>query len=165
RVCLVVDLDETLVHSTFKVITNPDYIIPVEIDSRVYSVYVLKRPYAELFIDEIGGLFECILFTASLSKYADPLTNLLDRNKVFQHRLFREACIFKKGIYIKDLQSLGRPLDRLALLDNSPTSYMNQPNNGIPIKSWFGDMKDRELLKLIPHLKKLATCTNVYTCL
>lgn len=32
---LVLDLDETLVHSSFKPIPNPDYIIPVDIDGKV----------------------------------------------------------------------------------------------------------------------------------
>lgn len=32
---LVLDLDETLVHSSFKPIPNPDYIIPVEIDGKM----------------------------------------------------------------------------------------------------------------------------------
>jgi hypothetical protein len=31
---LVLDLDETLVHSSFKPVPNPDYIIPVEIDGK-----------------------------------------------------------------------------------------------------------------------------------
>ena len=39
---LVLDLDETLVHSSFKPIPNPDYIIPVDIDGKVVDVYVLK---------------------------------------------------------------------------------------------------------------------------
>jgi RNA polymerase II subunit A small phosphatase-like protein len=32
---LVLDLDETLVHSSFKSVPNPDYVIPVEIDGKV----------------------------------------------------------------------------------------------------------------------------------
>ncbi len=32
---LVLDLDETLVHSSFKPVPNPDYVIPVEIDGKV----------------------------------------------------------------------------------------------------------------------------------
>lgn len=32
---LVLDLDETLVHSSFKPIPDPDYIIPVEIEGKV----------------------------------------------------------------------------------------------------------------------------------
>jgi len=31
----VLDLDETLVHSSFKPVANPDYVIPVEIDGKV----------------------------------------------------------------------------------------------------------------------------------
>ncbi len=44
--CLVLDLDETLVHSSFK----PDFIIPVEIDRVAHHVYVLKRPYVDEFL-------------------------------------------------------------------------------------------------------------------
>ena len=48
--CLVLDLDETLVHSSFKPVPNPDYIIPVEIDGSMTDVYVLKRPWVDFFM-------------------------------------------------------------------------------------------------------------------
>jgi len=67
---LVLDLDETLVHSSFKPIPNPDYIIPVEIEGKIVDVYVLKRPWLDHFMATIAGRFEIIVFTASLSKYA-----------------------------------------------------------------------------------------------
>lgn len=50
---LVLDLDETLVHSSFKPIPNPDYIIPVEIDGRLVDVYVLKRPWLDHFMNTV----------------------------------------------------------------------------------------------------------------
>ena len=67
---LVLDLDETLVHSSFKPIPNPDYIIPVEIEGKIVDVYVLKRPWLDHFMAAIAGRFEIVVFTASLSKYA-----------------------------------------------------------------------------------------------
>lgn len=67
---LVLDLDETLVHSSFKPIPNPDYIIPVEIEEKIVDVYVLKRPWLDHFMAAIAGRFEVVVFTASLSKYA-----------------------------------------------------------------------------------------------
>ncbi|XP_033067922.1 CTD small phosphatase-like protein isoform X2 [Trachypithecus francoisi] len=66
--CVVIDLDETLVHSSFKPISNADFIVPVEIDGTIHQVYVLKRPHVDEFLQRMGQLFECVLFTASLAK-------------------------------------------------------------------------------------------------
>jgi len=66
--CMVIDLDETLVHSSFKPINNADFVVPVEIDGTVHQVYVLKRPYVDEFLQRMGEMFECVLFTASLAK-------------------------------------------------------------------------------------------------
>lgn len=38
RKCLVLDLDETLVHSSFKPVDRCDFIVPVEIEGRVHQV-------------------------------------------------------------------------------------------------------------------------------
>lgn len=65
---MVIDLDETLVHSSFKPINNADFVVPVEIDGTVHQVYVLKRPYVDEFLQRMGELYECVLFTASLAK-------------------------------------------------------------------------------------------------
>ncbi|OAF66012.1 hypothetical protein A3Q56_06095 [Intoshia linei] len=40
KICAIIDLDETLVHSSFKFIENPDMIIPIEVDGIIHSVYV-----------------------------------------------------------------------------------------------------------------------------
>eukprot|EP01126_Amoeba_proteus_P006425 TRINITY_DN1224_c0_g1_i1.p1 TRINITY_DN1224_c0_g1~~TRINITY_DN1224_c0_g1_i1.p1 ORF type:complete len:179 (+),score=21.33 TRINITY_DN1224_c0_g1_i1:142-678(+) len=66
--CLVLDLDETLVHSSFKPVDRYDFIIPVEIEGTVYQVYVAKRPGVDEFMKKVGELFEVVIFTASLSK-------------------------------------------------------------------------------------------------
>ncbi|KAL7976453.1 hypothetical protein Chor_008402 [Crotalus horridus] len=66
--CVVIDLDETLVHSSFKPISNADFIVPVEIDGTIHQVYVLKRPHVDKFLQRMGDLYECVLFTASLAK-------------------------------------------------------------------------------------------------
>ena len=70
KICLVLDLDETLVHSSFRPIPNPDFIIPVEIEGKIVDVYVLKRPHMDHFMAHVGQRFEVVVFTASLSKYA-----------------------------------------------------------------------------------------------
>ncbi|CAI5648572.1 unnamed protein product [Oreochromis niloticus] len=163
KICVVIDLDETLVHSSFKPISNADFIVPVEIEGTTHQVYVLKRPYVDEFLQRMGELFECVLFTASLAKYADPVTDLLDQGGVFRTRLFRESCVFHQGCYVKDLSRLGRDLHKTLILDNSPASYIFHPNNAIPVVSWFDDVDDAELLNLLPVFEDLSQADNVYT--
>jgi RNA polymerase II subunit A small phosphatase-like protein len=50
RKTLVLDLDETLVHSQFNVVRNADYIVPVDMDGRTSNIYVLKRPSVDYFL-------------------------------------------------------------------------------------------------------------------
>jgi len=163
--CLVLDLDETLVHSSFKPIPNPDFIIPVEIEEQVHKVYVLKRPGVDQFLQRLGPQFEIVIFTASLAKYADPVLDLLDSTKVVHHRLFREACTNYKGNFVKDMSRLGRDLKHCLIIDNSPSSYLFHPENAVPCESWYDDEHDTELLDLIPILEQITRVDNVSTFL
>jgi RNA polymerase II subunit A small phosphatase-like protein len=54
-------------------ISNADFVVPVEIDGTVHQVYVLKRPYVDEFLQRMGELYECVLFTASLAKVRSVL--------------------------------------------------------------------------------------------
>ncbi|XP_075465791.1 carboxy-terminal domain RNA polymerase II polypeptide A small phosphatase 1 isoform X2 [Ascaphus truei] len=165
KICVVIDLDETLVHSSFKPVNNADFIIPVEIDGTVHQVYVLKRPHVDEFLRRMGEMFECVLFTASLAKYADPVADLLDKWGAFRTRLFRESCAFHRGNYVKDLSRLGRDLNKLIIIDNSPASYIFHPDNAVPVASWFDDMMDTELLDLLPFFERLSRVEDVYSVL
>ncbi|EST08150.2 NLI interacting factor [Kalmanozyma brasiliensis GHG001] len=161
RKCLVLDLDETLVHSSFKMIQNADFIVPVEIDGTVHNVYVIKRPGVDEFLRAMGLIYEVVVFTASLSKYADPVLDMLDIHQAVRHRLFRESCYNHKGNYVKDLSQLGRDIGDTIIIDNSPASYIFHPNNAVPISSWFNDPHDTELTDLCPFLADLADVDDV----
>jgi RNA polymerase II subunit A small phosphatase-like protein len=156
RKCLVLDLDETLVHSSFKILHQADFTIPVEIEGNYHNVYVIKRPGVDQFMKRVGELYEVVVFTASVSKYGDPLLDQLDIHKVIHHRLFRESCYNHQGNYVKDLSQIGRDLKDTIIIDNSPTSYIFHPQHAVPISSWFSDAHDNELLDLIPVLEDLA---------
>jgi RNA polymerase II subunit A small phosphatase-like protein len=54
--------------------------------------------------------YEIVMFTASLSKYAEPLYNKLDKRGVTACLLYREHCTFYNGLFVKDMARLGRPL-------------------------------------------------------
>ncbi|XP_077485523.1 phosphatase Herzog-like [Amblyomma americanum] len=70
KICLIIDLDETLVHSSIKPISNADFVVPVETGGTVHQVYVLKRPYVDEFLQRVGDAYECVLFTAGHAKAA-----------------------------------------------------------------------------------------------
>ena len=70
-----------------------------------------------------------MIYTASLSKYADPLLDMLDVHKVIDARLFRESCVYFEGHYVKDLSLLNRDVAHSIIVDNSPMSYSFHPGN------------------------------------
>jgi len=154
--CLVLDLDETLVHSSFKYLRSADFVIPVEIDGQVHHVYVIKRPGVDEFLERVGKLYEVVVFTASVSKYGDPLLNKLDFSQSVLHRLYRDSCYNYQGNFIKNLSQLGRRLEDTIIIDNLPQSYLFHPANAVPISSWFSDSHDNELLDLLPFLEDLS---------
>ncbi|KAJ2612819.1 hypothetical protein H4S08_002534 [Coemansia sp. RSA 1365] len=161
RKCLVLDLDETLVHSSFREVEHPDYVVPVVLEGQEHSVYVVKRPGVDEFISVMGQYYEVVVFTASLAMYADPVLDLLDKKKVMHHRLFRESCNLYNGNYVKDLSRLGRDITQSIIIDNSPASYAFHPNNAIGISTWLNDQMDTELRDLIPFLIDLTTVDDV----
>jgi len=56
--CLALDLDETLVHSSFQPVKSANYIIPVNIDGTTHNVYVLKRPGVDEFLKKVSVYYE-----------------------------------------------------------------------------------------------------------
>ncbi|KAL8218848.1 hypothetical protein R6Q57_022221 [Mikania cordata] len=159
---LVLDLDETLVHSTLEPCVDADFTFSVNFNLEDHKVYVRCRPYLKEFMERVAGLFEIIIFTASQSIYAEQLLNVLDpKRKVFRHRVYRESCVFLEGNYLKDLSVLGRDLAHVVMIDNSPQAFGFQVDNGIPIESWFDDRSDQELLLLLPFLESLVGVEDV----
>lgn len=104
----------------------------------------------------MSKLFELVVFTASLSKYAEPLMVQLDKNNLCSYKLFREHCTFYNKAFVKDLTRLGRNMKDVIIVDNSPVAYLFQPENAIPIKSWYEDPNDTELVRLSHILERLA---------
>jgi len=64
---------------------------------------------------------------------------LLDPQHLCSYKLFREHCTFYNNAYVKDLSRLGRPLKDTIIVDNSPVAYLFQPENAMPIPSWYDD--------------------------
>ena len=159
---LVLDLDETLVHSQFQPFDIPsDIILKIELENEFHDIHVMVRPGVSEFLKNMGKIYEIVIFTASVSKYADPLLDILDKEKNCKFRLFREHCTPINTCYVKELKKLGRELKNIIIVDNSPMSYALNPENGIPINTWFEDKSDRELYNISSILEFLSFVPDV----
>lgn len=138
---LVVDLDETLVHC----------------DWDTGSTYVKIRPYLDYFLDRLGDIYEIIIFTASVEEYANFVLEKIDTNHKISHKLYRRHTICKddNNVLIKDLNKLGRDINKICIIDNNKDSFSLQPENGLNISTYIGDENDKELLFLTNDLVKL----------
>ena len=165
---LVLDLDETLVHSVGGMENGEggepqhDFIIQIpQSNNSSHDVHVMVRPHVEEFLQRMSKRFELVIFTASISKYANPLLNIVDKMGYVPFRLFREHCTLINTAFVKDLNLLGRDAKDIIILDNNPTAYSLNHYNGFPIKSWFDDKNDDELLKICPILEFLSYVPDV----
>lgn len=157
---LVLDLDETLVHSTFDKWSDPDITLTVNFEGKENNIYVKIRPGAINFLQRIHKYYEVVIFTASVANYADPLIDILDVDKYSFFKLFREHCTYN-GNYVKDLSKIGRDLKDCIIVDNLSKSYAFQPENGLPISSWYDNQADMELDKLYRLLIMLSKTKDV----
>lgn len=164
---LVLDLDETLVHSSFQEVKMPDTVLSVLSEAgEQLKIYVKYRPGLSEFLAALAPIYELVVFTASLPNYADQLLDIIDPDRLIQARLFRDSCTKIGNIFIKDLSLLGRDMSQILLIDvrdiqNSPDASLLQPSNNILVKSYLGESEDMELLRLIPLLKDLARVKDV----
>eukprot|EP00073_Rattus_norvegicus_P050215 XP_017452584.1 PREDICTED: CTD nuclear envelope phosphatase 1 isoform X5 [Rattus norvegicus] len=176
RKILVLDLDETLIHShhdgvlrpTVRPGTPPDFILKVVIDKHPVRFFVHKRPHVDFFLEVVSQWYELVVFTASMEIYGSAVADKLDNSRsILKRRYYRQHCTLELGSYIKDLSVVHSDLSSIVILDNSPGAYRSHPgmgkDNAIPIKSWFSDPSDTALLNLLPMLDALsAVITGVH---
>ncbi|OMJ78709.1 hypothetical protein SteCoe_21429 [Stentor coeruleus] len=161
RITLVLDLDETLVHSETKPLPHSDHIFNISVNKVVYTVYVAYRPWLLEFLEFVCDKFEVVIFTASMKLYAEKVLKVLDPNNKLRYKFYRDSCVEVKGQFVKDLRVFGRDLREVVIVDNSDLAFSCQPENGILISSWFNDQNDRELEKLHRFLMEVSTFEDV----
>ncbi|XP_052081585.1 CTD nuclear envelope phosphatase 1-like [Mytilus californianus] len=174
RKILVLDLDETLIHShhdgvlrqTVKPGTPPDFVLKVNIDRHPVRFFVHKRPHVDYFLDVVSQWYDLVVFTASMEIYGAAVADKLDNNRgILKRRYYRQHCQLMQGSYTKQLTEICKDLSSIFILDNSPVAYKNYPDNAIPIKSWFSEPTDISLLCLLPMLDALRFCHDVRSVL
>ncbi|CAI7789913.1 unnamed protein product [Closterium sp. NIES-53] len=157
RKTLILDLDETLIHSFFCKLEQADAQFYVNIFGQMTDVSVLKRPGTDAFLEAMAAKYEVVIFTASIPNYANAIVDWLDpEGRLIHHRLYRDSCTWWRGGYVKDLAKVGRDLRNTILVDNSPHSFAFQTRNGVCVTSYIDEVEDEELTALTEPLLKLT---------
>ncbi|XP_013777287.1 CTD nuclear envelope phosphatase 1A-like isoform X1 [Limulus polyphemus] len=174
RKIMVLDLDETLIHSQHDGVirnmvkpgTPPDFVLKVTIDRHPVRFFVHKRPHVDYFLDIVSQWYELVVFTASMEIYGAAVADKLDNNRgILRKRYYRQHCTVEYGSYTKELLAITEDLASIFILDNSPGAYRAYPDNAIPIRSWFSDPTDIALLNLLPVLDALRFTSDVRSVL
>ncbi|CAL6094149.1 Nuclear_LIM interactor-interacting factor [Hexamita inflata] len=161
---LVLDLDETLVHSSFQPVNDADLTMELTINEpsvTKYQLFIYLRPYLDEFLKQMSELFEICIFTASMQVYCDAVVDKIDLTQLCKYRLYRNHCTQKGPIYVKDISRLGFDLKDVVIMDNSAISFSMQPENGILCPEFFNDKKDTYLRTVIPFMKEIAEADDV----
>lgn len=139
---LVLTLDDLLVHSSW--------------DAK-NGWRTAKRPGLDYFLGYLSQYYEIVIFGSEYQMYSEKTVAKLDPLRAFiQYALFREACRYRDGKLVKDLNLLNRDLGKTIAVDTVEDTLVLNPDNAIILKPWDGKPDDT-LIKLIPVLEYLAT--------
>ena len=152
---LILDLDETLVHvKQINTSTNNIYLNTYNNFSNQKIINL--RPGLFAFLNGVKPYYEIISFSCASKTYADNILYKIETNqKYFEYNLYREHTTLYENEYIKDLSKIGRNIKEMIIVDNLEKNFRLNPDNGIKISSYFGEINTKEDNKLYELLKLL----------
>ena len=142
KFCLVIDLDETLIHNI---------ILP-------FGNYFFVRPGVFELMEKIRDNYEIIIFTAGKKNYAYNIIDKIDYKNYVDYILYKKHIIYEEGNSVKKLDLIGRDLNKIIYVDNLEKNAKYNKKNLYLIPSWYNNIFDNELFKLKDKLIKIAEC-------
>jgi RNA polymerase II subunit A small phosphatase-like protein len=153
KLLLILDLDETLVYAS----DDPP---PTRVDFRVGPYGVMKRPHVHAFLAAVREWFDLAVWTSSSSGYAGVVVeNLFPASDALRFLWCSNRCTVRYnaefGEYygVKSLRKVkrrGYQLERVLVLDDTPSKHASNYGNLVPIKPFEGEEDDAELLAVLP---------------
>lgn len=148
RPLLIFDLDETLVHATTATLEWPA-------DFLFAGYRVHKRPFLATLLQQVEPLYDLAVWSSASPLYVQRIADEVFGTFPLKFAWNVERCIQRVDVrtqgyvYIKDLRkvrSQGYDVEGITIVDDSPEKICRQPRNHVPVKAFFGDPADRELL-------------------
>lgn len=139
KLVVVLDLDETLVYSR--------------------DVTLYERPGVALLLKTLKGRCELIVWTAGTREYALDVIKVIDTVCAVQHCIYRHPMWWTGDAgCAKDLRLLGRPMDRVILVDNTPSVFSANPRNSLLVSDFMVPFPRA----YNAHEKALATLADIF---
>ena len=158
---LVLDLDETLVHSDYKRHLGLFHF-------EKYGYFIHARPWLLPFLQNVQSLFDIGLWTAGDLVYGEAIADFYVRPVLTPIFVFgRNRCRMKRDLDdllgvgdgtfnatkpLSKLKKYGYPLKRTLIVEDSPEKVRGNYGNAIYIKPFEGDPEDDQLRKLGQYL-------------
>jgi hypothetical protein len=118
RYTVVLDLDETVVYAR---------------DGPLYA-----RAHLESLLRVMDKYAEVVVWTAGARTYAKAILQEINTDNIIKHLITRHRSWFDQNDYTKDLCRLGRDLDYVLIIENTPDCVRVNPQNGIIVQDFEG---------------------------
>jgi len=174
RILLILDLDETLVHASPKALDRPA-------NFQLFDYHVYKRPYLKDFLVGCKPYFRLAVWSSASDDYVEAMVERIIPLEVKLEFVWgRKRCTY--GIhpsaydadvyvdsynhyqYVKILKKgkkRGFALERVLIVDNTPSKASRNYGNAIYPTAYLGDPNDTELPLLLTYLIGLRDIDNV----
>lgn len=138
KITVVLDLDETLIYAR---------------EGPLYA-----RPGIEAFFDFLGQHCEVVVWTAGVRAYAQAVIRNIDPKGYISHCIYRHEKWFSgQPGYSKDLSLVGRNLDEMVIIENTPDCVRGYEENGILVTDYEGgEDEDHTLFAIQQVLEELV---------
>ncbi len=172
KILLILDLDETLIHTSFFPLKNKYDFMLAE------KYFVHKRPHLETFLQTCYQYFRLAVWSAGTDDYVREIVDeIFPENIELEFVWGRNKCstsinysidYYSNGLstYTKQFRRLkkaGYNLNRILIVDDKPHVVANSYGNAIYVNEFNGDATDNELDLLLPYLISLKDIENVRT--
>lgn len=175
KTLLILDLDETLVFATAKMLDR-------SADFEIFDYHVYKRPYLNDFLQQVKEHFLLAIWSSASDDYVQKVVEQIIPKEIKLEFVWGSSrCTYQRNLqideygyydsnqlnhyhYIKPLRKLKRKnytLNRILIVDDSPHKSKANYGNVIYPAEYTGDEHDHELKLLAQYLISLKDEDNV----
>lgn len=164
RPLLILDLDETLIFATERPLAYSS-------DFRVGPYFVYRRPFLDQFLETVSAWYDLATWSSGSPAYVSDLVDqVFPDREALRFAWASDRCTvrfhpeLRDFYWIKDLKKVKRAgyrLERVLILDDTPSKLERQYGNLLPVRPFTGDPADTELRDVLPFLERLRTEENL----